>query len=163
MNARTSQAMRPNLEFPLTVFYDASCPMCASEMHALQRLDRAGRLQLVDCSAPGFDERPYRREQITRTALMTRIHAHDARGRWLVGLDAFEAVYYAAGLTTVARFWGNARWRPILDPLYTRVARHRQLLSRLGLNRLVRWLLGTPGGEPATCAGNACRSKEPRG
>ncbi len=43
--------------YPLTVFYDASCPMCASEMHALRDLDREGRLELVDCSAAQFSDR----------------------------------------------------------------------------------------------------------
>ena len=41
--------MAPPITFPLTVFYDASCPLCASEMHALAARDREARLVLVDC------------------------------------------------------------------------------------------------------------------
>ena len=37
--------------YPLTIYYDASCPLCAAEMHALRDEDHACRLRLVDCSA----------------------------------------------------------------------------------------------------------------
>jgi predicted DCC family thiol-disulfide oxidoreductase YuxK len=129
------------VRYPLTVFYDASCPMCASEMHALRDLDRAGRIELVDCSAPDFSDEGFLAEGITREALMRRIHARDARGRWLVGIDAFEAVYRTAGLEGAARMWANPRLRPLFDRLYPWIARHRQLLSRLGMNALVRSLI----------------------
>ncbi len=135
--------MGPRVEYPVRVFYDASCPMCASELHALKRRDREGRLELVDCSAPEFDASPDRDESVSRAALMARIHARDASGRWLVGLDAFAVVYQVAGLTALARIWSDPLWRPVLDPFYAWVARNRQLLSRLGMNRLVRLLLGT--------------------
>ena len=42
-------------DYPLTLFYDASCPVCALEMDHLRARDRDGRLELVDISAPGFD------------------------------------------------------------------------------------------------------------
>jgi predicted DCC family thiol-disulfide oxidoreductase YuxK len=133
--------MNRPIRYPLTVFYDASCPMCASEMHALRDLDAAGRLELVDCSAPDFSDEGFLAEGITRAALMQRIHARDAHGRWLVGMDAFEAVYRAAGLEAPARMWGNPRLRPLFNRLYPWIARHRQLVSRLGMNALVRRLI----------------------
>lgn len=126
---------------PLTVYYDASCPLCATEMHALRDLDWRGRLKLVDCSAKDFDDRRISCEGVTREDLMTRIHARDPEGRWLVGIDAFEAVYGAAGLKKAARFWGDRRWRPLLDRIYPWIARYRQPLSRLGLHRLIGSLL----------------------
>ena len=127
------------LQYPLTIFYDASCAMCASEMHAIKALDREGRINLVDCSAREFDDAgmaPY-----CRSDAMTLIHARDSDGRWLVGVDVFEAAYRAAGLETIARFWGNRRLRPIIERIYPWVARHRQRLSGLGLNFLVRLVM----------------------
>lgn len=126
------------VRYPLTVFYDASCPMCANEIFALKVRDCGGRLELVDCSAPDFDEDMLAGTGITRTALMTRIHARDAHGRWLLALDAIEAAYRAVGLEQAAQFWGSRRLRPLLDPLYRWVARRRQALSRLGAAGLVR-------------------------
>jgi predicted DCC family thiol-disulfide oxidoreductase YuxK len=122
---------------PLTVYYDKSCPMCATEMHVIEGLDWRGRLKLVDCSAPDFEDGEAEREGITREALMTRLHARDPEGRWLTGLDAFEAVYASAGLARAARFWGDRRLRPLLDRIYPVMARYRQPLSRLGLHRVV--------------------------
>jgi predicted DCC family thiol-disulfide oxidoreductase YuxK len=137
---RASALVAP-VRYPLTVFYDASCPLCATEMHALRELDPEGRIELVDCSASDFDESVLAGMPITRADLMQRIHARDARGRWRVGLDAFEAVYRAAGLERAARLWGNGRWRPLFDRLYPWIARNRQLLSRLGLHRIVGRLI----------------------
>jgi len=122
---------------PLTVYYDKSCPMCATEMHVIEKLDWRGRLRLVDCSAPDFDDRAPAREGVTQEAMMTRLHARDPEGRWLKGLDAFEAVYASAGLEGPARLWGDRRLRPVLDRIYPVMARYRQPLSRLGMHRVV--------------------------
>lgn len=138
------------IRYPLAVFYDASCPLCASEMQALKERDRETRLELVDCSAPDFDDTVLAGTGLTRADLMARMHARDAHGRWLVALDAFEAAYRAAGLERAARLWGARGMRPVLDPLYRWVARRRQLLSRLGAGSLVRRLIGalaSPEGE----------------
>lgn len=141
--------------YPLTIFYDASCPMCASEMQALKSLDTRERLILVDCSAADFDESVLSGLLLQRSDLLALIHARDAHGRWFVGIDAVELAYRAAGLQAAADFWGSRRLRPVLTRIYPWVARHRQLLSRLGFKRLVRWVL------PVSCRGHggACVSR----
>jgi predicted DCC family thiol-disulfide oxidoreductase YuxK len=131
--------------FPLTIFYDASCPMCATEMHVLKSRDTGNCLDLVDCSAPGFDESVLAGLPIRRKDLMTLIHARDAHGRWYVGIDVFEIAYRAAGLEMLAGVWGSRRLRPLLHRIYPWIARNRQILSHLGFNRLVRLVL------PAAC------------
>src|SRR5689334_935803 len=130
--------------YPLTVFYDASCPMCASEMHALKARDALGRLELVDCSAADFDETVLAGTCIRREELMALIHARDAHGRWFVGVDVFEIAYRIAGLETLAGMWGSRKLRPALARIYPWIAKHRQLLSRLGVHSLVRLLLPVP-------------------
>jgi predicted DCC family thiol-disulfide oxidoreductase YuxK len=143
------------VRYPLTVFYDASCPMCADEMLALKQRDRGAQLELVDCSAPDFDVGVLAGTGITRTDLMTCIHARDAHGRWLAALDAIEAAYRAAGFDRAARFWGARGMRPLLDPLYRWVAWRRQALSRLGAGSLVRRFIG----RPASPADESARSR----
>lgn len=123
--------MNRSLRYPLTVFYDASCPLCVREMEALCARDRHGRLELVDCSAADFDDEGFRAEGITREKLMRLIHVRDAHGRWLVGVAGLEAAYRAVGRERAARFWGSRHLHPLLRPLYAWVARHRQALSRL--------------------------------
>jgi hypothetical protein len=49
----------------------------------------------------------------------------DAEGQWLVGVDAFRAIYSAVGLKTLGMLW------LLLRPVYPWIARHRQALSRL--------------------------------
>jgi predicted DCC family thiol-disulfide oxidoreductase YuxK len=119
------------ISYPLTVYYDASCPLCRAEMHALRDRDREGRLQLVDCSARDFDDTGLLAYGVTRDKLMEVIHAQDAYGRWLVGIDCYEAMYRAAGKERVAALWGNRWLRPMFRRAYPWVARHRQFLSRL--------------------------------
>jgi len=151
--------MKRPLRYPLTVFYDASCPLCASEMHALHDLDAANRIELIDCSAPDFSDDGLLAEGITRAALMRRIHARDATGQWFVGLDAFEVIYRAAGLERAARLWGDRRWRPLFERVYPWIARYRQPLSRLGLAALLRQAI------PKTTSATAsprCESCQPR-
>jgi predicted DCC family thiol-disulfide oxidoreductase YuxK len=117
---------------PLTVFYDASCPLCANEMHALR--ERAGpeRIQLVDCSAADFDDSVLAGTGLERGDLMALVHARDAHGRWLVGIDVFAAAYSAARLPKMAELWGSPVLRPVLRRIYPWIARNRQFLSRLG-------------------------------
>jgi predicted DCC family thiol-disulfide oxidoreductase YuxK len=122
---------------PLTVYYDKSCPLCATEMHALQGLDWRGRLQFVDCSPGTFEDRRAEAEGVTRADMMRRMHVRDPEGKWLTGMDAFEAVYAAAGLKRTARFWGSPLLRPLLARIYPHIARNRQVLSRLGTHHLV--------------------------
>jgi predicted DCC family thiol-disulfide oxidoreductase YuxK len=121
--------MERPVRYPLTVFYDASCPMCATEMHALKRRDRNGRLTLVDCSAPEFDENELLGDGLKRRDLMGLIHARDAHGRWFVGVDVLALAYDAAGLRRMSRFWRSAR---LLRRLYPWAARYRRTHSRLG-------------------------------
>jgi predicted DCC family thiol-disulfide oxidoreductase YuxK len=105
-------------------------------MHALKARDRDGRLLLVDCSAPGFDDRGFAAEGITQAAMLARIHARDARGRWLQGVDVFVEAYRAAGLERVAVALENPRVRPWFGRIYPWIARNRYVLSRLGLFRV---------------------------
>ena len=153
------------LAWPLRIYYDATCPLCAREWQALAGHDRAGRLELRDCSAPGYRDDDMDAAHLAPALLMRRIHARDAAGRWLVGVPVFEAAYRAVGIELVATMWGHPRLRPIWDRIYPWVADHRMGLSRLRLDRPFGWLVGWLArraagrrGAHATCGGTTCTS-----
>ncbi|KFN47366.1 thiol-disulfide oxidoreductase DCC family protein [Arenimonas composti] len=125
--------------WPLTIFYDASCPLCREEMHAIKAWDRGNRLRLRDASAPGFADARCAAAGVDVPALMQAIHAVDGAGRWYRGVGVFELAYGAAGLHSVARMFAHPRLQPLWERLYPWIARFRQPLSRLGINRLYGW------------------------
>jgi predicted DCC family thiol-disulfide oxidoreductase YuxK len=83
-----------------------------------------------------FDDLAAARDGITQAVMLSRIHARTADGRWLSGLDVFEAVYRAAGFATLARLFGSRTLRPLFDRIYPWIAANRPRLSRLGLHRV---------------------------
>jgi predicted DCC family thiol-disulfide oxidoreductase YuxK len=151
------------VSYPLRVYYDRQCPLCAAEMHALKSHDRDSRLDLVDCSEPGFADEWTAGANLGRDQLMAFIHARDAAGRWLRGVEVFEAAYDAAGVDAFARLWAHPWLRPTWDRLYPWVARHRMALSRLGINRLFGRLVAHAARRAelrrAACAQGLCRRR----
>ena len=147
--------------WPLTIYYDRSCPLCREEMQALKDHDREDRLRLVDASAPGFRDPHVAAAGLAPAELMRRIHARDAAGRWYVGVPVFELAYGAAGLAGIARFWGHPRLRPLWDAAYPWIARLRQPLSALRLNRAygawVRRAAARAQRRSQACRDGACR------
>ena len=118
--------------YPLTVYYDASCALCRAEIEAMKSRDVREQLRLIDCSAASFAAP----EGVSREALMSRIHAQDANGAWLRGIDVFAAVYEAAGFRRIARLYRARALRPFFDRIYPWIADHRRILSALGVARL---------------------------
>jgi predicted DCC family thiol-disulfide oxidoreductase YuxK len=146
--------------WPLVIYYDASCPLCREEMHALCAHDTGAKLHLVDASAAGFSDEHTRAAGIPSTELMRLIHARDPQGRWFRGVEVFELAYGAVGLSGIAAVWGHPRLRPVWDRLYPWVARFRQPLSRLRLNRFYGWLVRRAAARAqrrsGACAAGAC-------
>lgn len=147
------------VRFPLTIYYDASCPLCAEEMHAIRDHDRDGRLRFVDCSAADFDDATTAGVPVSE--LMRQIHARDAAGRWYRGVDVLVLAYRTAGIEAIARLFEHRRWRPLWDRLYRWTARHRMLLSRLGLNAGFGWLVRRAAAA-ASRGGRQCRDRRCR-
>ena len=112
--------------YPLTLLYDAACPVCSLEMDHLRARDAAGRLVFVDISAPGFDPRPY---GATLAELNAEIHALRPDGSVLRGIEVLRLAYAAVGLGWVLRPTAWAPLRPGFDAAYRGFARHRQAIS----------------------------------
>ncbi len=140
-----------NVVFPLTIFYDDSCPLCRAEMNEIKRCDSRDRLHLLDCSKAGFCDATAAGKGILRDDMMRLIHARDASGRWLVGVEVFIAVYRAIGIESVARMFESSTLRPFWDRFYPWIARHRMALSRLGITQVF-----------AVCVGWAARRAQRR-
>jgi predicted DCC family thiol-disulfide oxidoreductase YuxK len=119
--------------YPLTIYYDASCPLCRKEMHALKQFDAHDRLKLLDCSTENFRDELADKSNISSADMLRLIHARDADGRWFIGVDVFVLAYRAAGIEAVARLFEFRPLRPFFNRLYPWVARNRMRLSSLGL------------------------------
>jgi predicted DCC family thiol-disulfide oxidoreductase YuxK len=127
--------------FPLTLLYDASCPVCRLEMHALRERDLAKHpdaplLRLVDMSAPGFDAARYGATLAQMNAL---IHAMRPDGSLVVGVEVFRLAYGAVGL---GKWFAPTGWRwlkPLFDWAYALFARNRYGFSR-AMTPLIEWI-----------------------
>lgn len=148
------------IAWPLRIYYDAACPLCAQEMHALAAHDVCGRLQLVDCSAPDFHDPHLAEAGVNPKQAMDFIHARDSQGHWLKGIAVFEAAYAAIGVRAMSHLLANPWLRPAWDWIYPRVAKNRMWLSRMGLNRLFGKVVATAARRAATrataCDPNGC-------
>ncbi len=127
-------------QFPLTVYFDASCSLCNSEMQAIKIHDSARHLNLVDCSAADFDDSVFRADGVTREDMMACLHVRDSGGSWIKGVAAFELLYRSVGMSALAQLWGSRLTRPTMELVYPWVARHRRLLSWSGMPLLFNML-----------------------
>ncbi|MFW5431902.1 MAG: thiol-disulfide oxidoreductase DCC family protein [Methylophilaceae bacterium] len=128
-----------NIQYPLTIYYDASCPMCKTEMETLKETDKDNQLILVDCASPNIDlpaSCP-----VTREALMERIHAMDSNGKWINSTDVFAAAYSASGFKKLGKIWGNKTLNPFFSHAYPWVADNRHWLSKTPLPYLLNKFL----------------------
>lgn len=142
----------------LQVFYDGSCGLCAAEMAALHDLDHDDAIALVDCAAPDFDDSPYRREGVTRAAMLQALHVRDILGDWHRGVDAIALLYATAGAPRLARLWAHPLTRPFAKRFYPFVVRHRHALSGLGLHFVSPRVLRLFAGRRPRCDHAACRA-----
>ena len=127
-----------NANLPLEIYFDASCPLCRNEMDTIKLHDTQGDLILIDCSAPGFDDSSFKADGVEVAHMLDALHIRDSQGVWFKGVSAFELVYEAIGLTTVAKFWGGNFTKPFAERIYPMIAKNRQLLTWTGIPLLFK-------------------------
>ncbi|WP_324731489.1 thiol-disulfide oxidoreductase DCC family protein [Pseudomonas paeninsulae] len=93
--------------WPLTLYYDGDCPLCAQEIQLLSRHANEQRLLLIDISSAGFQADSV---GIDSTTLTNRLHARFADGQWVTGLDATLWSWRATGL---GRWATPLTWRSL--------------------------------------------------
>ena len=120
-------------KFPLRIYYDGSCIVCATAVERYSRRDHAGRLILVDVSAREFDPAPL---GITLDELMYQMHVIDQRGRVYRNIEAFWAIWQAFPASSLYGFLGALINLPLINPVarlcYRGFARIRRYLPKRG-------------------------------
>jgi len=129
-----------NQAYPLTLYYDGVCPVCNLEMDNLKARNQDGMLRFVDISVPFFDPAPL---GVSLKALNELIHARQADGTLVVGVEVFRLAYGAVGLGR----WFAPTALPVLKPLadaaYAVFARNRYGFSRATMP-VLEWLRRAP-------------------
>ena len=115
-----------NAIYPLTLLYDANCPVCSLEMDHLRERNTAGRLVFVNVAEFGFDASAYGASLADMNAV---IHGVQPDGRLLRGVEVLRWAYAAVGLGWVMRPTGWPLLRPAFDLVYRLFARHRMHIS----------------------------------
>ena len=118
--------MQPH--WPLTLYHDGDCPLCAREIAFLRRQSTGGKLILVDISADDFDAGAL---GFTVEQLRSCLHGRFASGHWVTGLDATLWSWRAAGL---GHWVAPLTWpalRPLLELAYRLFCRLRPHLDWL--------------------------------
>jgi len=82
------QIMRNHL--PLSVYYDGECPVCRQEVALYRRMDTAQRVVWIDILTLADAELP---QMKSRGDLLGRFHARAGNGAWMIGVDAFAAIW----------------------------------------------------------------------
>jgi predicted DCC family thiol-disulfide oxidoreductase YuxK len=112
--------------YPLTLLYDANCPVCSLEMDHLRERNTAGRLVFVNIAAPGFEASAY---GATLAQMNAEIHGVQADGGLLRGVEVLRLAYSAVGLGWVMQPTGWPLLRPVFDLGYRLFAKHRMRIS----------------------------------
>lgn len=100
--------------FPVRVFYDGSCAVCAAEIEHYLTQDHAARLVAVDISASDFDPGPF---QISQQQFMSELHVIDQSGRIYRGVEAFWAIWQAFPADRVYGVLAAVLAMPLINPV----------------------------------------------
>ena len=120
--------MYEKIKWPLTLYFDGGCPLCAREIKILSTRATPNRLRFVDISGEAFDAKSV---EFTRTQMESSLHARFDDGTWVTGLDATLWSWRAAGLGLWAAPLSWRVTRPILNVGYRFFCRWRPHLAWL--------------------------------
>jgi predicted DCC family thiol-disulfide oxidoreductase YuxK len=128
----------------LTVYFDGSCPLCATELRYYTSRKGSEALRLIDVSGDGADPEP----GLDRGDAMRRLHVRRPDGSLVSGAAAFASLWEAlpgwSRVGRAARAWPLA---PVLEVAYRAFLPIRPALSRLA--RRMGAKTGVPAAETA--------------
>jgi predicted DCC family thiol-disulfide oxidoreductase YuxK len=142
-----------NSAYPVTIYYDSSCPLCEQEMSRLKQHDHAGKLILLDCSADDFTAPA---GAPSRQKMMQLLHARTADGAWVAGVPAFRLAYAGVGFSFVADWLGKPCVMSVLQRLYPVIAKNRYLIPGWFAHIWFEWLATRAQRRNQSCANGQC-------
>lgn len=115
-------------QWPLTLYFDGECPLCAREIKLLRSRAAPSRLLFIDISDAEFDATSL---GLSFEHMQSSLHARFSDGTWVTGLDATLWSWRAAGLGVWAAPLSWRVLRPALNIAYRLFCRWRPHLSWL--------------------------------
>ena len=139
--------------YPITIYYDSSCPLCNQEMTRLKQHDHAGQLILNDCSAATFVAPA---GAPAKSEMMKLLHVLTADGVWVIGVPAFRLAYAGVGFNFVTGWLDKPYINRMMRLLYPHIARHRYLIPEWVAQAWFNWLATQALRRSSTCANDQC-------
>lgn len=126
LSVLTTQYFSPQeLNRPITVFFDGLCSICSNEMQKLQKRKQTGIIHYVSV----LSETDLKKitQKITYIQAMEKIHAIDADGHILKGIDVLSAMYARTDLPLLAIFLKSPGFYTCFTILYAAWAKLRRI------------------------------------
>ncbi len=140
--------------YPLTIYYDSSCPLCDQEMSRLKQRDQYDNLHLIDCSAPDFIP-PHGAPDVA--SMMQLLHAQTSDGQWVIGVPAFQLAYAGAGFGFVSNWLERPLISRMMHRLYPLIARNRYLIPGWVAGVWFNYLAISANRRSRACANGQCK------
>jgi predicted DCC family thiol-disulfide oxidoreductase YuxK len=118
--------MHNKSQWPLTLYFDGQCPLCAREINLLRRRASEARLLLIDISDDDFNAEGL---EFSPVQMQSSLHACFADGRWVKGLDATLWAWRAAGMGVWVKPLTWRAFRPLFSVGYRLFCRLRPHLA----------------------------------
>ena len=143
-----------NATYPISIYYDSSCPLCNQEMIRLKQHDQLGNLNLIDCSAENFAAP---KGAPGKEKMMQLLHAQTADGAWVIGVPAFRLAYAGVGFNFVADWLNKPYVMPVMKRLYPLIAKCRYLIPVWFVQVWFHWLATQAHRKNQSCANGQCK------
>lgn len=115
-----------NITVKLTIYYDASCPLCLAEIHLLKNHNKRGLLDFVSLQ----DLRPMDCDINCDLAMQT-IHARLGENTIIKGPEVFFEAYKRTDLRFINTIFSFALFRFIYAKFYLNFAKYRHQISKV--------------------------------
>ncbi|WP_338367225.1 DUF393 domain-containing protein [uncultured Pseudoalteromonas sp.] len=112
----------------MIIFYDASCPLCNTEMQHLKDADTKHKIVLEDLNSHDFSTRY---PSVNKNKAMAILHAQLPSGEMIYGLDVTYQAWKTVGKYRWLKIFRLPVIRLLADAAYLFFAKHRQTISRL--------------------------------